>query len=111
MTSMGIESVHAPKTPLSALMPPGPLVTQASDLIADPAIGLGGHRAGLLVMVANISEARFATERVVQMHRTPAGHKKDMAHPAIGQGAENIVGHAHRRRRAEGGFNRGGHEN
>ena len=27
MTSMGMESVHAPKTPLSALMPPGPVVT------------------------------------------------------------------------------------
>ena len=27
ITSMGMESVQAPKTPLSALMPPGPVVT------------------------------------------------------------------------------------
>ncbi len=27
MTSMGMESVQAPNTPFSALMPPGPVVT------------------------------------------------------------------------------------
>ena len=60
MTSIGIESVKAPKTPLSALIPPGPVVTLMTPRpLRHARVGFGGHGAGLLVMAADVGQLRL----------------------------------------------------
>ena len=55
-TIIGSESTNAPNTPVSAFVPPGPVVTcTARPAVEQPRVALRGDRARLLVMVRQTS--------------------------------------------------------
>ena len=81
--SMGIESVHVPKTPFNAFMLPGPEVTLSSPgVLLMRAIVLCRHGRGRSVVGADVLDPRGA-DRVVQVHCAAARHQKDVLRPPL----------------------------
>ena len=66
------------------------------DLAGDAGVALGRHRRRLLVVAANVAQAGFRAEGVVQEHRPAAGHQEHVAHAPVGQSTCDVVGHANR---------------
>ena len=44
------------------------------------------------MVVADVMDAGFAAEGVVEVHRAAAGHQEDVAHTPIGEAAEDVIG-------------------
>jgi hypothetical protein len=78
ITSMGIESIHAP-------------ATHDTDLSRYPTVRLRCHRGGLLVVHRDEIDLRVVADRVIEMHRTSTTHAID-ARVDVRDEVGNIVG-------------------
>jgi hypothetical protein len=63
----------------------------------DARVTFRSHGAGLLVMVADVAQARLARDGVVEMHRPATRDQKNVAHPVIGQFSEDVIREANHR--------------
>ena len=68
----------------------------------DAGVGLGGHRGSLLVMIADVLDARLVANGVIEVHGSAAGDEKDVAHAPIGELTGDVVGELHGRRSLAG---------
>ena len=92
MTSIGMESVHAPKTPLRALMPPGPGGdTHDPGILLTPRIP-SAAMAQACSWCWQMGDARFLAQGVVEVHGAAARHHEDVAHASLGQMGPHVVG-------------------
>ena len=95
ITKSGTESVHAPKTPLSALMPPGPVVTFNTRPCRTPARNIPPPSRTPVRGIANVPDARFAADRIIQVHRPATGDQEDVGYTPVGQLRNDVVGQFH----------------
>lgn len=65
-----------------------------TDFVGDAGVSLGRHGGSLFVMVADVAEARFASECVIKMHGSATRNNKDIAYVVIRECAEYVVGNA-----------------
>ena len=92
-TIIGSESTNAPNTPVSAFVPPGPVVTCTSaGLVEQPRVPLRRHRACLLVMVRQPAHSFAAADGVVQVHRAAAGDDERIGDAVLHERAHDVVG-------------------
>ena len=93
---MGMESSQPPTTPVMALVPPGPVVTQtAAIFIVDPGVAFRRNGTRLLMVVKGAVEARLMAQAVVQMHGPASGDHEYIRNPLIHQLPCNVVGNFH----------------
>ena len=96
-TSIGVESSHAPATPVIALVPPGPAVTRQTPMSPTTfAYDSAAIAAACSCSVQTYSMSRHWPERVVEVHRAAAGQHEDVLDAAVGEVAEDPVRQLHR---------------
>ena len=66
-----------------------------AGLSADAGVGFGGHGGRLLVVIANVVNARLLANGVVEVHGAAAGDQEDVAHAPIRELADDVVGKLH----------------
>ena len=73
---------------------PGGDVDEAEGA-GDARVALGGHGAGLLVVIAGPAEARLARDGIVEVHGAAARDEKDVADPMFDELLDNVIRETH----------------
>ena len=73
-------------------MPPGPVVTlTTAGLPCHSRVAFRGHRTRLLMVHVCVAQTWMATERMIQKHRTTAGHAENLFDTSGDQPVRNLL--------------------
>ena len=94
MNRHGVESSQAPATPVTALVPPGPVVTMCdAEIIGGLGVVLGGHGAGLLVRVADgFQRSRHCASEAFRCMAPPPVTRKTCFTPRSATKRDDVIG-------------------